>query len=70
MAFRRNGTKLASRSCILQRESVLWEQTSAPMHLCSGAQCLPSSQLPIRPRMVSDAYGFMGTASWQLVSTA
>ena len=45
--YLRNGTKRASRSCILQRETVLGEQTSAPMRLGSGSQRLPSSPLAL-----------------------
>ena len=40
-------TKRASRSCILQRETLLGEQTSAPVRLGSGSQCLPSSHLAL-----------------------
>ena len=46
-AYLSNGTKLASRSCILQRETVLGEQTSAPMRFGSGSQRLPSSHLAL-----------------------
>ena len=38
---------LHSKSCILQRESVLGEQTSAPMRLGSESQRLPSSHLAL-----------------------
>ena len=44
-AYLRNWTNLASRSCILQRETVLGEQTSAPMGLSTGTQRLPISHL-------------------------
>ena len=44
-AYLRNGPKRASRNCILQRETVLGEQISAPMRLGSGSQRLPSSPL-------------------------
>ena len=46
-AYLRNSTKLASGSCILQRETVLGEQTSPPMRFCSGTQCLPISHLAL-----------------------
>ena len=46
-AYLRNGTKRATRSCILQRETVLGEQTSAPMRLGSASQRLPSSPLAL-----------------------
>ena len=47
MSYLRNGTKRASRSCMLQRETVLGEQTSAPKRLGSGSQRLPSSHLDL-----------------------
>ena len=47
MTYLRNGKKCASRSCILQRETVLGEQTSAPMQLGSESQRLPSSHLAL-----------------------
>ena len=36
-------SKLHSRSCILERETLLREQTTAPMRLCSAKQRLPFS---------------------------
>jgi hypothetical protein len=44
--YLRNGTKRASRSCILQRETLLC-LTSAPMRLGSGSQPFPSSPLAL-----------------------
>ena len=46
-AYLRNGTQLASGSFILQRETVLGKQTSAPKRLGSGSQRLPSSHLAL-----------------------
>ena len=46
-AYGLNGRQLGSRSCILQRETVLGEQTSAPMRLGSGSQRLPRSHLAL-----------------------
>ena len=42
-----NGTKLASRSCILQRETLLGEHTTFPIRPSSGKQCLPISHLAL-----------------------
>ena len=47
MAYLRNGTKRASRSCILQNDTVLGERTSAPMRLGSGSRRWPSSLLDL-----------------------
>ena len=46
-AYLRSGPKRASRSCILQRETVLGDQTSAPMRLGSGSRRWPSSHLAL-----------------------
>ena len=46
-SYLRNGRNLASRSCILQRETVLGEQTSTPMGLSSRNQRLPISPLAL-----------------------
>ena len=75
MAYLLIGTKRASRSCILQRETVLGEQTSAPMPLGSGritalAYLSPSPRLPIGPRRDWAASGSEGTAAWLVVSAA
>ena len=40
-------SKLHSRSCILERETLLREQTTAPMRLCSAKQRLPFSPLAL-----------------------
>ena len=56
-AFLRNGTKRASRSCILQRETGLGEQTSAPMRLGSESQRLSSSQLALGPHRAKEGLG-------------
>ena len=45
--YLRNGPKRALRSCILQRETVLGEHTSAPMRLGSGSLRWPSSHLAL-----------------------
>ena len=37
-AHLRKGTKLASGSCIRERETLLRKQSSAPMRVCSGKQ--------------------------------
>ena len=47
MAHLRNSTKLASVSCILEREALLGEPTSAPMRVSQGTQCLPLSHLAL-----------------------
>ena len=60
MAYLRNGTKPASRSCILQRGTVLGEQTSAPMCLGSGSPRLPSSHLPLAPNRAKEGLGCLG----------
>ena len=46
-AYLQNGPKRASRSCILLRETVLEEQTSAPMRLGSGSLRWPSSHIAL-----------------------
>ena len=46
-AYLRSGPKRASRSCILQRETVLGDQTSAPMRLGSGSWRWSSSHLTL-----------------------
>ena len=46
-AYLQKGTKHASSSCILQRETMFGEQTSAPMHFGSGSLRLPSSPLAL-----------------------
>ena len=43
----RNGTKLASRSCICESESLLGKPSSTPMRVCSGKQCLLVSPLAL-----------------------
>ena len=44
-AHLRSGTKLASGSCIHERETLLWKSSSAPMRVCSGKQYLTISLL-------------------------
>ena len=46
-AHLRNGTKLASGSCILEGGTLHREPTSAPMRLCPGKQHLPFSNLAL-----------------------
>ena len=41
------GTRLTSRSCILQRRTLLGEQSTAPMRLCSGKHRLPISHIAL-----------------------
>ena len=41
------GTRLTSRSCILQRGTLLGEQSTAPMRLCSGKHRLPISHIAL-----------------------
>ena len=41
----RNRTKVASGSCIHERETLLWKSSSAPMRVCSGKQYLTISLL-------------------------
>ena len=58
---------------MLQRETVLGEQTSVPMRLGSGSQRLPVLTYPLLalgPRRVWAASGSVGTAAWLVVSAA
>ena len=57
MSYLRNGTNRASRSCMLQRETVLGEQTSAPMRPGSVSQCLPCSHLGLAPHKAKEGMG-------------
>ena len=56
-AYLSNGTNVAASSCILQRETVLGEQTSAPMRLDSGSKSMPSSHQAQARHMAKDALG-------------
>ena len=51
---------------MLQRETVLREQTSAPMQLGSGSQCLPSSHLALGSRQGQGGSG-LPLAPWALL---
>ena len=42
-----HGSKRVSESCIMERETLLGEQTTAPMRLCSAKQRLPFSPLAL-----------------------
>ena len=66
MTYLRNGKKCASRSCILQRETVLGEQTSAPMQLGSESQRLPSSHLALDSPQGEGVSG-LSLAPWALL---
>ena len=44
-AHLRKGTKLASGSCLLERETLLGKASSAPVRVCSAKQRLPVSPL-------------------------
>ena len=46
-AYLSNGTRLTSRSCILQRETLLGEHTTVPICLCSGKHRLPISHIAL-----------------------
>ena len=66
MTYLRNGKKCASRSCILQRETVLGEQTSAPMQLGSESQRLPSCYLALGSAQGQEGSG-LPLAPWALL---
>ena len=65
-AYLRKGTNHASISGLLQRESVLGEQTYAPMRLGSGLQRLPSSHLALGSPYVQGGSG-LPLAPWALL---
>ena len=73
MPYLCNWRNLDSRSCILQRETVL---VLTPQPQCVFAQersaCLFLTQpnAPPGPRRVWAASGSVGTATWRVVSTA
>ena len=46
-AHHRKGTKLASRSCIHESETLLVKRSSAPIRVCSGNQRFPISPLDL-----------------------
>ena len=47
----RNSTKLASGNCILERLTQPADETTPPMHLFWGKQCLPFSHLADAPHL-------------------
>ena len=66
-------TKRSSRSCILQRDTVLGNKPHpqcALLREVTLAWVSPSPRLPIGPRRVWAASGSEGTAAWLVVSAA